>query len=496
MAKPRDPLAALAAGIVLLGLTAAPALLTGCNAGPTETPAAAGEAPSDIGVTPEPEPTPSTPTGPRVEVVTGGAVISTTTAAAALAEGDFVAIDVLTQVSVADDGRAFLTYPGEAVDDEPAPDFLLVDLPRRVDLEVVAAEPAVRLAELATAGVARVTLAGSDEADVLLSTDVFEARVTGGPADVIVITCADEDSMDEFPAAAGACPGDAEGGWFAVTFGSADVTDASPTDAVAPESLTTPLAKGQAAGFSASGSVIAVLDLGVAAIEDWYDAYVEGADEPLAEIATPTATEVVEALVATVTPLSALVFAAERPELERGECTTIEWDVPGVAEVELNGEPQLNPDQIQACPEETTAYVLEWTTPDGAAHELEVIVVVSGGSGSAGEGEESGGGSSGGSDGSGGGDGDRPQYPTRTPCATREACPIPSLDPNSTQVLVPTNAPPTDAPPTEAAPTDAPPTEPPPTDPPPTEQPPPSPEPATEPPAPVPTEEPAATPGP
>ncbi|MFN2114367.1 MAG: hypothetical protein ACK2T6_01555 [Anaerolineae bacterium] len=439
---------------------------------------------------PAPKPTESLLDQSRVEISDGIAVLSYHESSRHLVAGDVAEIGGGAQIAVAEVGRAHGTLLGGRDSTDTPSDFLWLDLPRRVDVAVNALDGDARTAELRMAGTGRVTLAGSGEAAVLLETDVFQARLDGGPADVVVVTCVDPKSAVEFPAALSPCPGEVDGGWVAVAFGSVEVTDASPTAAVAAESLVTQLAKGQAAAFAADGTLLAVLDLGVAAIEGWYTEYLAGGAPPVA--ALPTATPTASATVApsATTPVAGPVFAAGAEAIARGECTTLDWRVPGVTEVLLDGEPQVNPGRADVCPKETTTYILSWTSPGGEPGTLEITVRVSdapdGGDSGAGGGDSSGGSSGG--DGGGGGDdgGDTkpPPYPTRTPCATREVCPIASVDPDDTPVPVPTSAPPASAPP----PTGAPPTSVPPTDLPPTQAPPPptdppsSPAPATEPP--------------
>lgn len=69
-------------------------------------------------------------------------------------------------------------------------------------------------------------------------------------------------------------------------------------------------------------------------------------------------------------------FRADRDTIQRGECTTLRWDVENVVAVELDGEGVVGHDSRQVCPEIDTEYVLRVVTHSGDIYRAVTIKVL------------------------------------------------------------------------------------------------------------------------
>jgi hypothetical protein len=310
-----------------------------------------------------------------------------------LAAGDEDSFPTGSSLLVGAASRAKVTVPGASGGASRPSDFLWLDMPRGALLQLGPVHAPTRLAECAVEGVARVILSGLDDADVTVGLPASSVHLTGGPADVVVIACPGPDDSD-VDLRGTICTADAPGGWVAVAFGGAEVIDATPTASEDSAALATSLAKGQAAALSADGEVLAVVDLGMEAIDSWFTAFAAGSDAPLSAVpsVTPTSARGTHAPLTTTTAPS-------------GAATRASTSTPG-----SEGQAELPSD----------------------SHE--------------GSGSKGGGGGRATSE-SGGG---QHRFPTRTPCATRAACPLPTLPPMDTPEPGATHVPETPAPATAA----------------------------------------------
>lgn len=76
----------------------------------------------------------------------------------------------------------------------------------------------------------------------------------------------------------------------------------------------------------------------------------------------------------TFTP-SAVYFRADKESINRGECTTLRWDVQNIRETTLDSQPVASPGNQRICPTETTTYTLAVTYFDD--NRTEHLVTVS-----------------------------------------------------------------------------------------------------------------------
>ncbi len=72
-------------------------------------------------------------------------------------------------------------------------------------------------------------------------------------------------------------------------------------------------------------------------------------------------------------------FAANPRSIQRGQCSTLRWDVEGVREIYFEGVGVTGHEQRQQCPTQTTTYTLRVVFTDGSAQNYTATVSVTGG---------------------------------------------------------------------------------------------------------------------
>jgi hypothetical protein len=79
---------------------------------------------------------------------------------------------------------------------------------------------------------------------------------------------------------------------------------------------------------------------------------------------------------ATEPPQGEVIFLADPPEVQMGNCTMLVWDASSAFEVRLDGELVTLVGNREVCPTETTIYILEADLGTSVEHrELEVRVI-------------------------------------------------------------------------------------------------------------------------